>query len=513
MLRSLYSGVSGLSAHQTRMDVIGNNIANVNTYGFKASRVTFSDIYYQTMRNATGGSATTGGNNPSQVGYGVKVGSIDTNMGRSGFQSTDNGLDLSIAGEGFFQVQDKAGNRFYTRAGILGVDNNGNLVDSKGNFVLGVTGDPKTQTTGQSNKIQLIVPDVQDAKASADKTLLGSKVTIEASDVGKDGNITVNFVNGNPPTSTLSGDNLTITFDQSAKYNDMTSLQAAIDEAIKNGGVTLPAGALKISVDPAPTDTKATATNYADFAGGQKFTVTAGDYGKTGNNISVKYKTVAAGGTASAEWKGDDLIFTLDEDHAYTEDELKALVTAANTAAGVTTGDAKNVTLALTGGTITGKELAEKPLKLGGGDNTYFENIAGLLGTIKMDGGCTAAAQTAGNLQGLSIGSDGVITASHAIHGQLTLGRIDLVTFDNPSGLEQSGNTYFKQTVASGDPKACLAGMDGSGDIVSNALEMSNVDLAQEFADMITTQRGFQANSRIITTSDEMLQELVNLKR
>lgn len=625
MLRSLYSGVSGMSAHQTKMDVIGNNIANVNTYGFKASRVTFSDIYYQTMRNATAGTTTSGGNNPSQIGYGATVGTIDTDMSRSGFQTTGNGLDLSIAGEGFFQVQDKAGNIFYTRAGNFGIDNNGNLVDSNGNFVLGVTGDPSTQVAAASNKIQIVVPKVENAAASAEKTLLGSTVTVSATNVGADGNMTINFVNGTPPTASLSGDNLTVTFDQSADYPDLASLQTAIDNAISAGGVTLPSGAIKISVDPAPTSTAAAATNTVTFssasgtpatatdtvgaltinataaangitvngvtinitsgvgpdsatwtgntlaialtdatsytnadinaliagasgapsadasaitvdftgsavgsdlntasltmAGGiddttETLTVTAGDQGKSGNNIAIKYNTVTGtkGADDFAEWNGDTLTFTLVDGETYSEADLQGLVAAANTNAGVLTGDYKDISLTLSNPTSTA-DLAAHPVKLGGGDNTYFENIAGLLQTVKLDGGTTEADQTVGNLSSISIGNDGTITATHSVHGQLTLGRIDLVTFDNPTGLEACGDTQFRKTVASGDPKACLAGLDGSGDIVSGSLEMSNVDLAQEFADMITTERGFQANSRVITTSDEILQELVNLKR
>lgn len=513
MLRSLYSGVSGLTAHQTKMDVIGNNIANVNTYGFKSSRVTFSDIYYQNIRNATQGTSTVGGNNPSQVGYGVTVGTIDTVMSRSGFQMTDSGLDLAIAGEGFFQVQDKVGNRFYTRAGILAIDNYGNLVDAKGNFVLGVTGDPTGQAAS-SDKIQIFVPNVVDAASSATKTLLGSTVSIKASVVGDAGNITINFVHGTPPTASMSGDNVTVTFDQSAKYPDLASLQSAIDEAIRNGGVTLPTGDLQITVEPAPADTAKPASNYVLFGStaDDKLTITAGADGKSGNAINIKYKTIDSG-TASAEWDGDSLVFTLVKDDNYTAADLQALADAANTAAGIAAGDVKALTFSGLGNAVTGLALAEKPVKLGGGDNTYFENIAGMLGTIKLDGGRTAAEQTVGNLSSLAIGSDGVITATHSVHGQLILGRIDLVTFDNPAGLEQAGDSYFKQTSASGGPRVCQAGYDGSGDIVSSALEMSNVDLAQEFADMITTQRGFQANSRIITTSDEILQELVNLKR
>ncbi len=623
MLRSLYSGVSGLSAHQTKMDVIGNNIANVNTYGYKSSRVTFADIYYQNVRNATSGSATIGGNNPSQVGYGVTIGSIDTIMSRSGFQMTDNSLDLAIAGEGFFQVQDKAGNIMYTRAGVLNIDDFGNLVDMNGNFVLGVTGDPVGQDAA-SNKIQIVVPNVDDASSSASKTLLGSEVVLSASAIGEGGNMTVNFVHGTPPTATLSGSNLTINFDQTARYGSLADLQVAIDQAINNGGVTLPAGALVLAVDPAPTNTESAASSnitlgagapataagnttaygagdltitagtagvagnavsiaytndpvgpasaawvgntlnftlvdgatytpaqlqtLADAATGtapmavtfsgtaanvttleltgttvnlgggadaitQQLTVTAGATGTAGNEISIRYATPVAVGPASASWDGNTLNFTLVAGDTYTAADLQALADAADAASGVAAGDVRNLTF---GGLAAGMDaatLAAQPVRLGGGDNTYFTNIAGRLGTMKLEGGRTSAEQTVGNLSSLSIGSDGVITATHSVHGLITLGRIDLATFDNPSGLEQYGNNYFVKTAASGDERLCQAGFDGSGDLVSNALEMSNVDLAQEFADMITTQRGFQANARVITTSDEVLQELVNLKR
>lgn len=119
MLRSLYSAVSGMKAHQSQLDVIGNNIANVNTFGFKSSRGRFSDVFYQTLQNATGGSATMGGTNASQIGYGTQLAGIDLDMSRSAFQSTNRGLDVAIAGEGFFQVQDSDGNIFYTRAGAF----------------------------------------------------------------------------------------------------------------------------------------------------------------------------------------------------------------------------------------------------------------------------------------------------------------------------------------------------------------------------------------------------------
>ncbi|MFA9381738.1 MAG: flagellar hook-basal body complex protein, partial [Acetanaerobacterium sp.] len=168
MVRAMYSGVSGLRAHQTRMDVIGNNISNVNTYGFKASRTTFRDVYYQTLGGASQGTQLRGGVNPSQVGYGSQVASIDILMGQSGFQPTDNGMDVAIAGQGFLQVQDTTGNIFYTRAGMLTVDSNGNVIDSSGNFVLGATGQDARTAAPSRSRIQIVVPPVQDNQAHDD---------------------------------------------------------------------------------------------------------------------------------------------------------------------------------------------------------------------------------------------------------------------------------------------------------------------------------------------------------
>ena len=170
MNRSLYSGVSGLKAHQTRMDVIGNNISNVNTYGFKASRVTFKDVYYQTVNAGSAGSSTVGGTNPGSVGYGTQVGSVDLLMGQSSFTMTDSTMDLAIDGEGFFQVQDADGNKYFTRSGALTFDSAGNLVDSQGNFVLGISGNPLGKSPG-SNLIQLSLPSVTPSTSSGSTSI------------------------------------------------------------------------------------------------------------------------------------------------------------------------------------------------------------------------------------------------------------------------------------------------------------------------------------------------------
>ena len=178
MLRSLFSAVSGMQAHQTKLDVIGNNIANVNTYGFKSSRARFQDVYYQTLQSATSGDNNRGGTNASQVGYGAQLAGIDLNMGRSALQSTGRPMDVAITGEGFFQVMDSDGNVFYTRAGNLQLDyKSGNLVDANGYTVLGVTGDPLGKAAG-SDKIHLSVPSKNNAQSSSTQEINGIKYTI-----------------------------------------------------------------------------------------------------------------------------------------------------------------------------------------------------------------------------------------------------------------------------------------------------------------------------------------------
>ena len=275
MIRSLFSAVSGLKGHQTMLDVIGNNISNVNTASFRSSRVIFSDLYYQTLSGATAPTATSGGTNPTQIGYGSLVSSVDVVNSRSSFQQTSRSLDMYISGEGYFAVRNAVGGISYTRLGAFSFDPSGNLLDSGGNILQGQ------------------IPAL-----------------------------------GAPPTL----QNMTI----------------------------------------------------ANFA----------------------------------------------------------------------------------------------------------------------------------NYTSISIQEDGTITGLNTTTGTIdALGQLAIAVFQNPNGLLQSGSSYFEETYNSGAPAYVAAGSASAGALVSGGLEMSNVDLSKEFTDMIIAQRGFQANARVITTSDQVLEELVNLKR
>lgn len=515
-MKSLYSGVSGLKTHNQRMDVIGNNIANVNTTAYKTSTVTFKDVFYQNKTNASSGDALNGGTNANQVGYGVSLGTISQVMTQSGFTYSDRVTDCAIEGEGFFQVMDSAGNIMYTRAGVFTIDNYGNLTDPNGNIVLGVSGDP-TGVAAQSQRINLYVPSVTNNAASAEKTVNGYGLTISASTFGEDGNLSFTILDSDSPFATLNGSSLTIEMDLSQEFTSAAEFEAAVNAAIEAGGVMLPDGVLPLNFDfeslPANTDaTQAKNTMTINNADGTttSFTFTANVAGEYANAYEINVKSTTAS-TVSARWSDNVLVISIPDTGTVTEADIQAAINAvaSNPEHGITVtcGNINGATLAASLGDSTAR------VGLKDGQDNFFADIASSLGTVKLTNGRVAATQTTQDLESIFIDDTGVIYGVHSVHGTIALGRIDIVTFENPTGLNQVGTSYWTESLSSGEPEVKLAGEHGAGNIVSGALEMSNVDLSQEFSDMIITQRGFQANSRIITVSDTMLEELVNLKR
>lgn len=556
MLRSLYSAVSGMKSHQTRLDIIGNNIANVNTYGFKSSRARFQDVFYQTLSSATAGTATQGGTNASQVGYGSQMGGIDLNMGRSAFQSTDNALDLAIAGDGFFQVMDADGNIFYTRAGVLNIDPNGNLIDANGNIVLGVSGNPLGRE-GSSERIQLTVPDVEPTRASCNETIneIGFKITAE--NTTDAGNIIINFLKDtslpdgsdivvNP--SEITSSSITVRVNESAIFTDLEDVADKMNKAITsaNGGPH-PAGNFTIQAIPDENLFPAGGLTGEEICG-TNFNIKEGSV-----TLPDKLKTKGIFGSMMPKSVSIDPPFTGEGDMVYNAYYNKATDTApANWTITAEVGG-KLYTGIVTSNSTTAKSVLLKNEDDGDyiemshpgfsaissawrkdtgntgepEDQTTppaFHEVTGLrakpstqsqdigLKSFKLELGNAGGPQTIGSCS-ISITSTGVIEATHPNLGKWQMGRIDLVTFENPAGLEEVGNSYFAATANSGNATSTSPGTGGSGAIKGSALEMSNVDISSEFSDMIITERGFQANSRIITVSDEILNELVNLKR
>lgn len=547
MVRSMYAGVAGMKANQTRMDVIGNNIANANTYGFKSSRATFRDMYYQQIRGASGGSATRGGTNPSMVGYGSQIASIDLLMTRSSFTSTGNPLDVAIAGEGFLQVMDPDGNIYYTKAGMLDIDPaTGALIDSNGNFVLGTSAtDGKLDSTEPgSNKILIQVAPVQASVGKVETEISGKKLTITSTNQNKSANVSFTFTkttelpDGKDVVAIMDGTSsaINIQINANSSFASMADLQKAINNAITeaNGGAHA-GGDFVFSMQPDPfadgplTGAQIIDTATADYDGGKIDLVAPGADVSADGSFLGGFKIVETGlrfsgegdvsveVTDSADPEGYNVTVTTAGGATYTgfisqeradissgsgQVLLKNASGDANDTITLSYPNTTDIEANLNNNVTIGTATASQPSKeLGWGK-----------GTFTLTGGTEFTEQDVGNLTGISIGADGTIMGTSAA-GLQVLGRIDLATFANSEGLMQSGNSYFTATSNSGDAKLAIAGENGTGGLKNSTLEMSNVDLSQEFSDMITTQRGFQACSRLITVSDTMLEELINLKR
>ena len=358
MLRSMYSGISGLKNFQTKLDVIGNNIANVNTYGFKKGRTIFKDLISQTVAGASAPGDTRGGVNAKQVGLGSQIAAIDTIHTGGSTQFTGNTLDVAISGDGFFQVMDGT-ETFYTRAGNFYMDNTGDLVDGDGRYIRGM---------GVAKQAVKAV-----AAVTADP-------------------------NATPPVVAAAG------------------------------------------VAGSPVE-----------------------YNKTASKLNIPI-------TASSMSVGQDgTVFYVDAPKG------------------------------------AAKAIEDAEIEFKGAEKTYNDAVAAVVPPVVLAPAVTTAYEAAKTKLAK-------VKEENAAVLQVA-GKIQIATFSNAGGLEKTGGNLFRVSANSGNPNVGHALEQGFGTIQSGFLEMSNVDLSEEFTEMIVAQRGFQANTRIITTSDEILQELVNLKR
>lgn len=565
MVRSMYSGVSGLRSHQQRLDVIGNNVSNANTYGFKSSRATFRDMFYQNVRNAAQGTSSRGGINPSAIGYGASLSSVDLLMEVSSMTPTGNPLDVAITGEGFLQVMDNDGNIFYTRAGMLDVDpTTGYLVDGNGYFVLGTQAkDATVGIVGQepgTSRIKIELPTLDAKQASVTKKIGGNEFTMTASNVGDAGNASINFSlaydmpAGQDIEVVISGNNIEVNVNPTATFSGVDNFMEMVNTAITDKlGEQHPAGNFTLNMDPPIVMANMTETYpNGEITGEQLIKSDAGPVGggltlsEDAADRGIQFIAKKLGSAFSANGAADTnpvqmgaLTITKNGagDTATWDIEVNGYKQTGLTFAALT--GAAGVKLERTGGGAGGaaadpndyfvisipksyfpyddttKEYGEpqNPItELGTATKQRPSGNLGLNAGFQLEGGTEGGPQTIMNITGFGIGADGTLTGQ-AGGERLIFGRIDLANFDNPKGLQQSGNSYFAETQNSGKPQYAVPGEDGTGALKNSALEMSNVDLANEFSDMITTQRGYQANSRLITVSDTMLEELINLKR
>lgn len=492
MLGSMYSAVSGLAAHQTKMNVIGNNIANVNTYGFKASRATFSDVFYQTINGASepvGGSAKSGigGTNPVQLGYGAKINSIDVINTRAGSATTDRALDVYINGEGYLAVQDGDQINKYTRVGILNFDKSGNLVDANGNRVLGFELDPTTKNAQLDANGTRPVNNLKPINvANLDK--------YSGISIGQNGEV-VGIKEGEP-VMVPNAEWLSGTQTVSASSNLKSSLVMTATRKMSAGPVqvssnaTMGAGEMKISLSgstytltyPNPsgvgTTTATAALSSVDTSTTPK-TITFQVPGLNSTTATVKVPLTATTGATGFAVPADGSDVVLGDVQATTAG-YNLNVTAYNKA-----GAKVPLTASWTSGTQI--SLGDITLNI---DATKFQSA--------LDAG---------------ISDIGIGTVGPGAGISEKIAHIAVVNFTNSNGLSQEGEGYYMGTTNSGSAVATIPGSGGTGTFRAGALEMSNVDLSREFTEMIITQRGFQANTRMITVSDEMLSELVSMKR
>lgn len=398
MLRSLFSGITGLRQHQNLMDVVSNNIANVNTTGFKSSSVTFEDTLSQMIKSSAAPNAGVGGMNPAQVGLGVQLGSITANFGQGSAQNTGKATDLMIQGDGFFIVRNGTDTN-YTRAGAFTFDTNGKMVSPEGMIVQGWMG-----------------------------------------------------VNGAVNTDGATGD------------------------------ITLPAGTI---LPPIPSSTVTIAGNIS--AGTTSpLTLSQTVYDAQGKAHNLTITVTPAAGTAAV-----DILDTTDPTSTPSTGTANFLPTGAYDAT-----TSSNATITMADGTVVTI------------DQTGMTNYGG----PKSLAVTASTGASAGSLQQFQISQDGTVIGVFSNGQKLNMAKIALANFNNPQGLEKVGATCFQSTTNSGLPQVGTPMSGGRGQLLGKALEMSNVDLAQEFTNLIIAQRGFQANSKVITTSDEVLQTLVNLK-
>ena len=551
MVRSMYSGVSGLRSHQQRLDVIGNNVSNVNTYGFKSSRATFRDMFYQNVRNAAQGTSSRGGINPSAIGYGASLSSVDLLMEVSSMTPTGNPLDVAITGEGFLQVMDNDGNIFYTRAGMLDVDpTTGYLVDGNGYFVLGTQAkDATVGIVGQepgTSRIKIELPTLDAKQASVTKKIGGNEFTMTATNIGDAGNASINFSlaydmpAGQDIEVVISGNNIEVNVNPTSTFANVGTFMDQVNTMITDKlGETHPAGKFELNMDP-PITVAGNPAYPGDVITGEQ--LVKSDAGPTGGMIAlspdaqdrnIQFIAKKLGSAFSGDTAGAQLAITHDTatdlwSVAVGEYKLEGITLAAltgsagvmlkNTATGADENDYFTISIPKSALDLKDPDdpaagyADSTTVTLGDMTPQRPSGNLGLNAGFQLEGGTEGGPQTIMNITGFGIGADGTLTGQ-AGGERLIFGRIDLANFDNPKGLQQSGNSYFAETQNSGKPQYAVPGEDGTGALKNSALEMSNVDLANEFSDMITTQRGYQANSRLITVSDTMLEELINLKR
>lgn len=552
MMRSMYSGVSGLKTHQTKMDVIGNNIANVNTVAYKSSSITFSELMYQTTQKSSGPNALTGtgGTNARQIGLGVQSAAINTAISSQGAtQTTGNPFDLCITGKSFFIVSDGSSN-FFTRAGAFNVDSVGNLVmSSNGYNVMGWGVDEETMTIKQDTVQPLRIMSAENMTYPPEATTKGYVSGIldkNDADVSKESGKNINFSFydnlGYAYTAKFSvnetledglyyvklsdvldsnGKSITLKYPGTA-LSDIVSINShgtynANVGRTKNvlDTIEFSAGAFKVKATGASITNPGTPYAGAEPALAGTYTITDPKaveaelkqiYGDTLDVDSIASAYIDAEGNLyikDVSGEGVNLRYSTDDGSFISMNGLDAFTLDFNTSI-EGAGEFAGTSL---------QQFADIEIDWKA-TNMYNNSGTSTIGATSGDKDGLGAGRKLGGMTGITIQNNGMIYASYDNGMTRLMGQIAVGEFPNAAGLEKAGENLYKASLNSGEFDGVGVDITASGGyMTTGVLEMSNVDLSSEFTEMITTQRGFQANSRIITVSDTMLEELVNLKR
>ena len=423
MLQAMFNGVSAIEANQQNMDVIGNNIANVNTTAYKSGQVTFEDQLSQTMQGASAGSGAVGGTNPIQVGLGVRVGAINTDMAQGGLQSSSSPTDMAIQGNGYFMLGNASG-LTYTRDGSFSIDNSGNLVNAGGSYVLGWAAD----ANGKIDNTQQVTP-----ASHLTIPVGGLQATAPTTAVTYGGNLSADA------TGTTAAYTRTVKVFDSLGEAQNVNLAFTRDAALPAGA---PAGA-------------------------------ASSWTWTGSGAAIA-------GTPAAPTNTGTIFF----DSAGNEVSSTGQIQLTNT------------------------DSSASP-----------QSIAPDFSKVSQVSGSSTAAATSqngyapGTLQSFTIDQTGAINGIFTNGYTRVLGQVALTDFTNPAGLQRNGSNDFQATVNSGLPQTGAATEGSFGQISTGYLEQSNVDLSNEFTNMIITQQGFSANTKVVSTVNQMLTTLIDMKQ
>jgi flagellar hook protein FlgE len=545
MLDSLASGVTGLDVQQKMLDVVGNNLANLNTTGYKSQTAEFSDLLYQTISGGTGPTGTNGGTNPIQVGTGVQLATITTNQNQGDLTQTGGQYDMAIQGNGYFMLKNASGSQVFTRDGSFGVDANGYLVDPStgsrvqryGTVGLGGGTAPAFQSAANTD-IKIPVGATIPGAATQSVTLQGN---LSASATGPEAQVETTSA----PFMSGGADATSSTLLNSLSNN---SVPYAAGDSLRLQGTTASGTSVNVTVPVGPTTTLGDLvsdinTNFpgstAAISNGN-IVVTSGTTGPSSLDLNVSdvsgntgattwsangFETTTTGKNGDTASTGIQVFDPAGNQHTLNVTFQKQADGSWDATASIPPADGTVVSGTITGITFNANGSLQSS---GNSDALTFQfagmsspqtiNLAmgspgGFTGLTQVGGTSSAAATSqdgygAGSLTSVSIGQDGTVAGVFSNGQTIPIAQLAVANFSNPGGLTRVGNNDFSASLSSGQPLIGAANSGGNGAILQGSLEDSNVDVSLEFTRLIIAQRGFEANAKTISVSDQILQDL-----